>query len=87
MNWIQIVTAIIGGGGLVGAVSSLLIARRRADNLSVKTAEGALVVQERIVRNLTIECKRLENDHKEAKALNVILISELKKAGVPYSGA
>lgn len=80
-NWIQVITGIIGGGGLLGMISTFIITRRRAENMSVKTAEGALVVQERIVTNLTSELKRMKEDCDEVKIFNAILLDRLRELG------
>ena len=57
-DFTPIIIAILGGGGIVGAVVAFLKVRPEAGQIAVTASEGALVVQTGVIDNL-----RKENDN------------------------
>lgn len=54
-----LVLAVLGGGGLIGAVVALLKLKPEAGQITVVAAQGALVVQTGVIEQLREENERL----------------------------
>ena len=58
-SWVPVILAIIGTGGIGGAIVAFLKVRPEAGQIAVTASEGALVVQTGVIENLNKENKQL----------------------------
>lgn len=77
-NWIPVILAIIGTGGIGGAIVAFLKVRPEATQIAVTASEGALVVQTGVIKTLREENEQLRNrlENLESK---VALFGDLKE--------
>lgn len=57
-DWVPAAVAILGGGGVVGAIVAFIKVRPEAGNISVQASQGALIVQTGVIENLNKEIAR-----------------------------
>lgn len=65
-SWIPVILAIIGTGGIGGAIVAFLKVRPEAGQIAVTASEGALVVQTGVIETL-----RIENEHLRTRLENM----------------
>ena len=63
----QVLALLIGGSGLTAGVVAFFKMKPDIANISVKSAEGAVVVQSGVITSLTNEIKRLTEDLQEER--------------------
>ena len=82
---LNLITIIVGGGGIVGGIVALIKVRPETARVVVSAAEGAVVVQAKVIKSLTDENHRLKEEcedcHEEVVDLRelVELITERKR--------
>lgn len=62
MNSVELVIAILGGGGILGGVVALFKLRPEVTRVTVSAAEGAVIVQTSVITSLNSEVKRLREE-------------------------
>jgi hypothetical protein len=63
----QVLAILIGGGGLIGGAVAFIKMKPDIANISVKSAEGAVVVQAGVITSLKDEITRLSQDLKNER--------------------
>lgn len=77
-SWIPVILAIIGTGGIGGAIVAFIKVRPEAGQIAVTASEGALVIQTGVINTLREENEQLRNrlENLESK---VALFGDLKE--------
>jgi hypothetical protein len=60
---LNVLTIIIGSGGIVGGIVALFKMRPETSRIVVSAAEGAVIVQSGVITSLKNEIQRLHEDH------------------------
>lgn len=78
-NILQILAIVIGSGGTIGGIVTLLRLRSDTARTTVGAAEGAVIVQSNVITNLENENTRLREANEELREL-LAVIDERKNA-------
>lgn len=78
-NILQILAIVIGSGGTIGGLVTLLRLRSDTARTTVSAAEGAVIVQSNVITNLENENTRLREANEELRDL-LAMIDERKNA-------
>lgn len=78
-NILQILAIVIGSGGTIGGLVTLLRLRSDTARTTVSAAEGAVIVQSNVITNLENENTRLREANEELREL-LAVIEERKNA-------
>lgn len=78
-NILQILAIVIGSGGTIGGLVTLLRLRSDTARTTVSAAEGAVIVQSNVIANLENENTRLREANEELRDL-LAMIDERKNA-------
>lgn len=78
-NILQILAIVIGSGGTIGGLVTLLRLRSDTARTTVSAAEGAVIVQSNVITNLQNDNERLREANEELREL-LAAIDERKNA-------
>ena len=77
-NLLEILAIVIGSGGTIGGLVTLLRLRSDTARTTVSAAEGAVIVQSNVIANLDNENDRLREENQELRDL-LDLIDERRR--------